>query len=84
MKNVRIDELKMAFKEDVVLKFLPSIESSAEGSPLNFLEISKSDVNTDMYDAENSAEIYRNFLSGYLQHLKKMNGVSENLAWSVF
>ena len=62
MRNVRIDELKRALKLNVVEKFLPSIESSTEGCPLNFLETSKTDLNTDMYDAENSAEIYRNFL----------------------
>ena len=62
MKKVRVDELKRALKLDVVEKFSQSIESSAVGRPLNFLEESKSDANTDMYDIETSIEIYRNFL----------------------
>ena len=48
MKKVGIDELKRALKLDVVKKFTQSIESSVEGSPLNFLEESKSDVNTNI------------------------------------
>ena len=62
MKKVRIDELKRALKLNVVEKFSQSIESSVVGRPLNFLEESKSDANTDMYDIETSIEIYRNFL----------------------
>ena len=62
MKNVRIDELKRALKLDVVQKFSQSVENSVEGRPLNFLEESKSDFNTDMYDTEKSIQIYRNFL----------------------
>ncbi|MBS8272011.1 class I SAM-dependent methyltransferase [Thalassospira tepidiphila] len=62
MSNIRVDELKAALKDDVVEKFLPSIENSDCGQFLNFLERSKSDINTDMYDAVNSIQIYRNFL----------------------
>ena len=63
MNNPRVDELKAALKSDVVEKFLLSIETLADGHPLNFLEKTKSDINTDMYDAEASVEIYRNFLN---------------------
>lgn len=62
MNNSRIEELKKAMKADVFQNFSPIIVRADIGQPLNLMEDSKSDINTSMYDAENSIEIYRNFL----------------------
>ena len=58
----RIDELKMALKQEIVDKFSLSVKECKRGGFLNFMEFRKDDFNTEMYDKDSSIDIYRNFL----------------------
>ena len=62
MNKLRVNELKAALKDDVIERFLSSIEVSDCGDYLNLMNTVKSDINTEMWDNDKSIQIYRNFL----------------------